>query len=59
MKGFGDFRRVSVIIVPDDDTYKERLDKHKENKDIDGYLVTEHAENEMKGKRSGIGPIQN
>lgn len=44
MKGYGDFKRIATVIIPDDDTYKERYDKQTEK------TVSENALNEMKGK---------
>lgn len=44
MKGYGDFKRIAVVIIPDDDIYKERYDKQTEK------TVSENALNEMKGE---------
>lgn len=44
MKGYGDFKRIAAIIIPDDTTYKERYDKQTEK------IVSENALNEMKCK---------
>lgn len=44
MKGYGDFKRIAAVIIPDDDTYKERYDKQTEK------TVSENALNEMKGE---------
>lgn len=46
MRGFGDFKRIAVIIIPDDEEYKTRMEK---NKETNVYTVSEHTENEMKG----------
>lgn len=48
MKGYGDFKRIAAVIIPDDDTYKERYDKQTEK------TVSENALNEMKGKQPPI-----
>lgn len=47
MKGFGDFRRVAVVIVPSDEELKKRCDIQVEE---DNKVVSENAVNEMKGK---------
>lgn len=47
MKGFGDFKRIAVIVIPDDDEHKERQEKHKE---LNEYNLSSSTENEMKGK---------
>lgn len=44
MKGYGDFKRIAAVIIPDDTTYKERCDKQSEK------TVSDNALNEMKGK---------
>lgn len=44
MKGYGDFKRIAAVIIPDDVTYKERCEKTTEK------TVSENALNEMKGK---------
>lgn len=46
MRGFGDFKRLAVIIIPEDEEYKRRVDK---NKETNIYTVSESTENEMKG----------
>lgn len=46
MKGFGDFKRVAVVVIPDEETYKQRYDKKIENEEKQ---VPEIAVNEMKG----------
>lgn len=46
MRGFGDFKRLAVIIIPEDEEYKRRVDK---NKETNVYTVSESTENEMKG----------
>lgn len=46
MKGFGDFRRVAVVIVPSDEELKKRTDIQVE---ADNKIVSENAVNEMKG----------
>lgn len=48
MKGYGDFKRIAAVIIPDDTTYKERYDKQTEK------IVSENALNEMKGKQYSI-----
>lgn len=45
MKGYGDFKRIAAVIIPDDTTYKERCDKQTEK------TVSENILNEMKGER--------
>lgn len=45
MKGFGDFKRVAVVIIPDDATYKERLEKHTTDAK---HNTSENSLNEMK-----------
>lgn len=47
MRGFGEFRRVAVIIIPDDEEYKRRAEQNKEK---NTYIVSESTENEMKGR---------
>ncbi|XP_055311100.1 heterogeneous nuclear ribonucleoprotein U [Sitodiplosis mosellana] len=42
MKGYGDFKRIAAVIIPDDTTYKERYDKQTEK------TVSDNALNEMK-----------
>lgn len=43
MKGYGDFKRIAAVIIPDDATFKERYEKQTEK------TVSENALNEMKG----------
>lgn len=43
MKGYGDFKRIAAVIIPDDATFKERCEKQTEK------TVSENALNEMKG----------
>lgn len=43
MKGYGDFKRIAAVIIPDDATFKERSEKQTEK------TVSENALNEMKG----------
>lgn len=43
MKGYGDFKRIAAVIIPDDAAYKERCEKQTEK------TVSENALNEMKG----------
>lgn len=45
MKGYGDFKRIAAVIIPDDTIYKERSDKQTEK------TVSDNAVNEMKGKQ--------
>lgn len=47
MRGFGDFKRTAVIIIPDDEEYQSRAEKNKQK---NTYIVSEGTENEMKGK---------
>lgn len=44
MKGYGDFKRITAVIIPDDAIYKERCEKQTEK------TVSDNALNEMKGK---------
>lgn len=47
MKGFGDFKRIAVIVIPDDEEYKKRVTARKNewsSKDL-----ADAAVNEMKG----------
>lgn len=44
MKGYGDFKRIAAVIIPDDADYKERCEKQSEK------TVSDNAVNEMKGK---------
>lgn len=44
MKGYGDFKRIAAVIIPDDAAYKERCEKQTEK------TVSDNALNEMKGK---------
>lgn len=44
MKGYGDFKRITAVIIPEDATYKERCEKQTEK------TVSDNALNEMKGK---------
>ncbi|GAB0091042.1 hypothetical protein DMENIID0001_058390 [Sergentomyia squamirostris] len=50
MKGFGDFKRIAVIVVPDDEEYKKRVAGKKEGGSKDE--VTENVLNEMKANFS-------
>lgn len=43
MKGYGDFKRIAAVIIPDEATFKERCEKQTEK------TVSENALNEMKG----------
>lgn len=45
MRGFGDFKRIAVVIIPTDEELKQRIEKKPEELD-----VSENAVNEMKGK---------
>lgn len=47
MKGYGDFKRIAVVIIPNEEIYKERCDQQS---DDDKSAVSEHQLNEMKGK---------
>lgn len=53
MKGFGDFRRVAVVIVPEEDTYKERQEKHTTDSK---HNASDQSLNEMKGKKIKLNP---
>lgn len=46
MKGYGDFKRIAVVIIPSDEVHKERLEKQTAEAKT---IVSEHALNEMKG----------
>lgn len=49
MKGYGDFKRIAVVIVPDDEKYKERC----ESQATDGksvFVFSDNVINDMKGK---------
>lgn len=48
MKGFGDFRRMAVIVVPTDEEYVRRQESCKNDIDKDN---SETEQNDMKGKR--------
>lgn len=48
MKGYGDFKRIAAVIIPDDAAFKERSEKQTEK------TVSDNALNEMKGE-----PIRN
>lgn len=45
MRGFGDFKRIAVVVIPEEEEYKQRYDKKIEN---EGKEVPETAVNEMK-----------
>lgn len=47
IRGFGDFKRIAVVFIPDDDEYKQRLEKKLEN---EGKEVSEYSSDDMKGK---------
>lgn len=47
MRGFGDFRRMAVVIIPSDEELKKRCDVKVET---DCKPASEHSVNEMKGK---------
>lgn len=47
MKGFGDFKRIAVVVIPDDVTYKERQEKHTGDAK---HNTSDYSLNEMKGK---------
>lgn len=53
MKGFGDFRRVAVIVVPTEEEYARRQESCKNDIDKDN---TETEQNEMKGNNANCGP---
>lgn len=46
MRGFGDFKRIAVVVIPEDEEFKQRYDKKIE---IEGKEVPDTAVNEMKG----------
>lgn len=46
MKGFGDFKRIAVVVIPDDVTYKERQEKHSGDAK---HNTSDYSLNEMKG----------
>lgn len=46
MKGFGDFKRIAVVVIPDDVTYKERQEKHTGDAK---HNTSDYSLNEMKG----------
>lgn len=48
MKGFGDFKRIAVVVIPDDVTYKERQEKHTTDSK---HNASDHLLNEMKGTK--------
>lgn len=53
MKGFGDFRRLAVVVVPDADEYAKRLESGKSEAESGGDNSKDLSEtevNEMKGK---------
>lgn len=43
MKGYGDFKRIAAVIIPDDAIYKERCEKQTEK------ITSDNALSEMKG----------
>lgn len=47
IRGFGDFKRIAVVFIPDDEEYKQRLEKKLEN---EGKEVSEYSSDDMKGK---------
>lgn len=50
MKGFGDFNRIAVVVIPDDEEFKQRI---QNKSDIEGKVETDSvAVNELKGKES-------
>lgn len=49
MRGFGDFKRIAVVVIPEEEEYKQRYDKKTEN---EGKEMPETAVNEMKGALS-------
>lgn len=51
MRGFGDFKRVAIVLLPDDDELKSRIEKKIEADGKESTKdVTEFSLNEMKGK---------
>lgn len=51
MRGFGDFKRIAVICIPDDEELKRRIEKKIEAEGKESSRdVSEYAVNEMKGK---------
>lgn len=51
MKGYGDFKRIAVVIIPDDEKYKERCESQAAN---EKGVFSDNAINDMKGKRSQL-----
>lgn len=51
MKGFGDFKRIAVVVIPDDVTYKERQEKHTGDAK---HNTSDYSLNEMKGEKKMI-----
>lgn len=47
MKGYGDFKRIAVVIIPDDEKYKERCESQATNGKS---VFSDNAINDMKGK---------
>lgn len=47
MKGYGDFKRIAVVIIPDDEKYKERCESQATNGKS---VFSDNAVNDMKGK---------
>lgn len=51
MRGFGDFKRVAIVLLPDDDELKSRIEKKIEADGKESTKdLTEFSLNEMKGK---------
>lgn len=45
MKGYGDFKRIAIVIIPEDEKYKERCETATEKS-----AFSDNAVNDMKGK---------
>lgn len=54
IKGFGEFQRKAVIVVPSDEDYTARVEACKNDIDKDN---SEHDLNEMKGNNDDWGQI--
>ncbi|KAJ6647268.1 Heterogeneous nuclear ribonucleoprotein U-like protein 1, partial [Pseudolycoriella hygida] len=49
IRGFGDFKRKAIVFIPDDEEYKQRLEKKLEN---EGKEVSEYSSDDMKANFS-------